>query len=510
MPTSSQGAVSSNLTSLNVTSSSASSSVAVTLNSSDTSSLPSGSASSSESQIVPVSSLAASSASGGTSRTSTSSSSPSASVSTADMICSIIQGEIIRTSAGETFTATCNTNHLGVVIEVTLAKRQTSAAASIVDCINECASYSGCVGTAFNKQLETCTLYSEIGDAYADDNVDFAIVVPKNSTTTYSKGQTVTKTFYNTVTSVVPCSASASDIPAEQGSAIASVAISQNNSTITKVIAVSSTTYVCPEESISTFLPTVCQCSYKTSTAVIYSLASTADSSSLVPITAQVLVVPQPAILASATHTEVLYQTVEPIGSVTDNSLTQESDYSEVISVTDYSSTLVEQQESSAQVQTLGASPTFGASNSNGSDAPVLEIADDSIDGVSIEDQTSSVAAVASENSSVVDLTEIVSTSYDFLPTMAVTFTDISVIKPIASASTKDDSISTTPVASEPHLTAQFVDATKTPTVTATLKTVPGASNSTTASRPALANDALQATYGGGIVIFVFSLLFLL
>lgn len=201
-----------------------------------------------------------------------------------------------------------------------------------------------------------------------------------------------------------------------------------------------------------------------------------------------------------------MYQTVEQMQSVAENLQVQESGRPTAVSVTETSSTALEQQQLAVHTETLSASSAPATYNDIAEDAPVVELAD----SVSTGYDTSSTLSVASADLSVVESTNSVSTTYDFLPTMVVTFTDISVIDSIAGASTKDDFVSTAPVASEPHLTAQFVDATRTPAVTATLKTVPGGWNSTTSSRPALANDALQATYGGGIVIFVFSLLFLL
>jgi len=97
---------------------------------------------------------------------------------TESLFCPKLSGSVIRSRTGTSeFILECSTNHFGVIIDVTFnstifAKRQAAVApANIQDCIAACDTVTACVGTAFDTVARTCTLYSEVGAAFAADSM---------------------------------------------------------------------------------------------------------------------------------------------------------------------------------------------------------------------------------------------------------------------------------------------------------------------------------------------------
>lgn len=195
-----------------------------------------------------------------TSSSSSSSSSATPSGLPNDIFCPTLDGSIYVDGFGIQFLIQCGINHFGIIIDVIIAKRQAGAVTSLGDCLDQCAATTGCVGTAFNFAQGTCTLFSEIGAAYEDADVDFAVVIAPAATAT--PGQTLTSTLYSTtVQTISSCAPTVTDCPLAGGEVV-----------VTEVIPVSSTEYICPTITSFPASPVACTaCPYGPSTVKVYS-----------------------------------------------------------------------------------------------------------------------------------------------------------------------------------------------------------------------------------------------
>lgn len=194
--------------------------------------------------------------------TGTSSSSSASATATLDLFCPNLNAQIFVDPSGIQFLIECGLNHVGVIIDVTatLRKRQAAAPTSLADCLSLCAATTSCVGTGFNTAQGTCTLFSSIGAAYSDLDVEFGVVVAP--ATTITPGQEVTSTIFATsVQTISSCAPTVTDCPLAGGVSV-----------ITQVIPVSSTVYICPTFSTIPASPVACtSCPYAAVTATAYS-----------------------------------------------------------------------------------------------------------------------------------------------------------------------------------------------------------------------------------------------
>ncbi|GAB7352675.1 hypothetical protein MBLNU459_g3037t1 [Dothideomycetes sp. NU459] len=132
-----------------------------------------------------------------------------------NLFCPQLDQQVYSDGNGVSYIIECGDNHVGVVISVANAKR--AVATSILDCLAQCDATAGCVGTGYNTVAQTCTLFSSVGAAYYDANVDFALRVADATATTTSApagSDIVTATVYTTTLStVLACPASVTDCP---------------------------------------------------------------------------------------------------------------------------------------------------------------------------------------------------------------------------------------------------------------------------------------------------------
>ena len=137
------------------------------------------------------------------------SASTKANSTTDSRFCPSLNGQVY-----DSYTIQCNTNHYGVVINTTVgsnttlfSKRQAAVVPTgLGDCLTLCDATTNCVGTAFNLATQTCTLFSTVGAAFTDDNVDFATIVlatDAGTTTTTTSTTLATSTVFATVTKTV-------------------------------------------------------------------------------------------------------------------------------------------------------------------------------------------------------------------------------------------------------------------------------------------------------------------
>lgn len=201
--------------------------------------------------------------------------------------CPTLNGKVFIDNRAFSFLIECETNHFGTIIEVvintTLSKRQAAAApTSLANCLALCDATEGCVGTAFDNNAQTCTLFSDVGAAYTDAGVDFAVRVATEPASSVSAGQTLTSTLYSTtVYTISSCAPTVTNCPLKNGA----------NAVVTEIIPVTSTDYICPSATVVPVAPVACGCAYSASTVGAYS----ASGSVLVPVTSTVIAVPIPS-----------------------------------------------------------------------------------------------------------------------------------------------------------------------------------------------------------------------
>lgn len=183
--------------------------------------------------------------------------------SAASRFCPSLNGQVIVDGTGFSFIVECGTNHFGVVLNINFAisKRQVATGASTLsDCVALCKNNAACVGTGFNKVQRTCTLFSSVGASFVDPNVEFAVVNSKPSVIT--PGQTVTSTIYAPSVVTIPgCAPTITNCPANAGPVV-----------VTRLVAVSTTVYVCPTlTTVAGFGAACTTCPYAAVTASAYS-----------------------------------------------------------------------------------------------------------------------------------------------------------------------------------------------------------------------------------------------
>ncbi|KAG9763420.1 hypothetical protein KCU73_g1436, partial [Aureobasidium melanogenum] len=149
----------------------------------------------------------------------------------------------------------------------------------------------------------TCTLYSEVGQAVAADNTDFAVLTNPNGTPVPAGGS-ATSTIYSTnVVTISSCAPTVTNCPLKNGQSV-----------ITQIVPVSSTEYICPTATTLPAAPIACSCGAIPSTVTQYG----PSSGSMVPIQTVIINVPIPT--ATVLTTTVCTSCVKPTG--TDNTAT--------------------------------------------------------------------------------------------------------------------------------------------------------------------------------------------
>ncbi|KAG9545892.1 hypothetical protein KCU79_g16245, partial [Aureobasidium melanogenum] len=163
--------------------------------------------------------------------------------------------------------------------------------------MNLCDATTSCVGTAFDTNARSCTLFSDVQAAYTQQGTQFAQRVASgsgngagngaagngaagNGEVTISAGGVATSTIYSTnVVTIHSCAPTVTNCPLKNGAA----------ATITQIIAVSSTEYICPTATVIPAAPIACtDCPYSASTATVFS----ASAGSLVPVATTVYACP--------------------------------------------------------------------------------------------------------------------------------------------------------------------------------------------------------------------------
>jgi hypothetical protein len=183
--------------------------------------------------------------------------------------------------SGLSYRIECDTNHFGTIIDISVNVTKRAVPSSLDDCINLCDATSSCVGTAFNTDVRTCTLFSDVQAAFTSTGVQFAQrVANAGSGTTISAGGSATSTIYSTnIVTISSCAPTVTNCPLTAG----------QNAVITQIFPVSSTVYICPAQTTLAATPIACQsCPYTASTATVYS----ATGGSVVPVATQVVNVP--------------------------------------------------------------------------------------------------------------------------------------------------------------------------------------------------------------------------
>lgn len=140
-----------------------------------------------------------------------------------NLFCPQLDAQVYSDGNGDEYIIQCGDNHVGVVISVAHAKRQTAATTSILDCMAQCDANAACVGVGFNTAALTCTLFSSVGAEYYDADVDFALKIAAGtgaavaSATVAGAGtgaDIVTATVYTTTLStILSCAATVTDCP---------------------------------------------------------------------------------------------------------------------------------------------------------------------------------------------------------------------------------------------------------------------------------------------------------
>ncbi|CAD0084308.1 unnamed protein product [Aureobasidium vineae] len=196
--------------------------------------------------------------------------------------------------SGFTFEIECDTNHFGTIIDIQVNLTRRAVPSSLDDCMNLCDSTAGCVGTAFDTNARSCTLYSDVQAAYAQQGIQFAQRVANGNgagngagagngqdATTIPAGGLLTSTIYSTnVVTIQSCAPTVTNCPLKNG----------QGAVVTQVQAVSETVYVCPTQTVIPAAPIACNnCPYTTSTATVFS----ATGGSMVPVSTTVYQCPQ-------------------------------------------------------------------------------------------------------------------------------------------------------------------------------------------------------------------------
>lgn len=112
----------------------------------------------------------ATSALNSTSASSTSSS--ASSTSTAIKYCPNLNGEVIVGPLDIKYQISCDTTHIGVIIDLTLQKRATPT--SLTDCLQECSAIDQCIAAAYDTTDPTCYLFSSVGEPVSKSGFQFA------------------------------------------------------------------------------------------------------------------------------------------------------------------------------------------------------------------------------------------------------------------------------------------------------------------------------------------------
>ncbi|KAH0148547.1 hypothetical protein KCU67_g11401, partial [Aureobasidium melanogenum] len=189
------------------------------------------------------------------------------------------------------FLIECGTTHFGTILSIgngTVAVAKRAVYTSLGDCINLCEETTSCVGTAFNTAARTCTLYSEVGQAVAADNTDFAVLT-NPSGTLIPAGGSATSTIYSTnVVTISSCAPTVTNCPLKNGQNV-----------ITQVIPVATTEYICPTATTVPAVAVACGCAAIPITVTQYA----ASSGSMVPV--QTVVVNSPVPTATVLTTTV-------------------------------------------------------------------------------------------------------------------------------------------------------------------------------------------------------------
>ncbi|KAG9524987.1 hypothetical protein KCV07_g1326, partial [Aureobasidium melanogenum] len=189
------------------------------------------------------------------------------------------------------FLIECGTTHFGTILSIgngTVAVAKRAVYTSLGDCINLCEETTSCVGTAFNTAARTCTLYSEVGQAVAADNTDFAVLTNPNGTPVPAGGS-ATSTIYSTnVVTISSCAPTVTNCPLKNGQSV-----------ITQIVPVSSTEYICPTATVIPASAVACGCAAVPVTVTQYA----PSSGSMVPV--QTVVVNSPVPTATVLTTTV-------------------------------------------------------------------------------------------------------------------------------------------------------------------------------------------------------------
>ncbi|KAK6008032.1 hypothetical protein QM012_004846 [Aureobasidium pullulans] len=203
------------------------------------------------------------------------------------------------------FLIECGTTHFGTILSVgngTVAVAKRAVYTSLGDCINLCEETTSCVGTAFNTAARTCTLYSEVGQAVAADNTDFAVLTNPSGTTVPSGG-VATSTIYSTnVVTISSCAPTVTNCPLKNGGVV------------TQIIPVSSTEYICPTATVIPASAVACGCAAVPVTVTQYA----PSSGSMVPV--QTVVVNSPVPTATVLTTTVCTSCAKPTANMNNGS----------------------------------------------------------------------------------------------------------------------------------------------------------------------------------------------
>ncbi|KAG9561743.1 hypothetical protein KCU79_g6815, partial [Aureobasidium melanogenum] len=195
-------------------------------------------------------------------------------------------------NSGFTFQIQCDTNHFGTIIDIQVNLTRRAVPSSLDDCMNLCDATTSCVGTAFDTNARSCTLFSDVQAAYTQQGTQFAQRVASgngngagngaagNGEVTVSAGGVATSTIYSTnVVTIHSCAPTVTNCPLRNG----------EGAVVTQVIPVSETTYICPTATVIPAAPVACtDCPYSASTATVFS----ATGASVVPVATTVYACP--------------------------------------------------------------------------------------------------------------------------------------------------------------------------------------------------------------------------
>ncbi|KAI4720796.1 hypothetical protein E4T48_02915 [Aureobasidium sp. EXF-10727] len=185
----------------------------------------------------------------------------------------------------------CGTTHYGSILQVgngTVAVAKRAVYTSLGDCINLCSTTTSCVGTGFDTAARTCTLYSEVGQAVANNAVDFAVLTNPTGTSVSAGGVATSTIFSTQVVTISSCAPTVTNCPLKNGQSV-----------ITQVVPVSSTEYICPTATTLPASAVACGCAAVPVTVTQYA----PSSGSMVPV--QTVVVNSPVPTATVLTTTV-------------------------------------------------------------------------------------------------------------------------------------------------------------------------------------------------------------